>query len=168
MGRVRHSSAAPTRARRRTPASLGYCQYGGNIQRVKQLRHDTSIPHRHRLRAPARCTPYSSELRPWLWRTPHWLAATSRPPHTADAANALRLAHRARLARSCSLVLIPSRPLPEMAAKGLDMSKIFDTTLNTPQTIVCFLVMLYVFGGMYFVLSTNAAKAAEKKEKKDT
>ena len=49
-------------------------------------------------------------------------------------------------------------------AKGLELSKIFDTSLNTPQTIVVCLVMLYVFGGLYFVLST---KAAQKKAKKD-
>lgn len=38
------------------------------------------------------------------------------------------------------------------------MSKIFETSLNTPQTIVVCLVMLYVFGGFYFVLSTKWAK----------
>jgi hypothetical protein len=51
--------------------------------------------------------------------------------------------------------------------KGLDMSKVFDTKLNIPQTIVICLVMLYVFGGIYFVVTTKAAKAAKAKEAKE-
>jgi hypothetical protein len=51
-----------------------------------------------------------------------------------------------------------------MAAGGLDLAKIFNTTLSTPQVIVVFLVLMYVVGGVYLVMSTKSAKAKEKKD----
>lgn len=52
-----------------------------------------------------------------------------------------------------------------MGKQSLDMSKIFETNLSTPQMVVVFLVALYVFGGFYFVLSTKNAKKKEQKDK---
>ena len=49
--------------------------------------------------------------------------------------------------------------------KAFDKNKIFNTIMTTPQMIVVGLLMLYMFGGMYIVLTSKAAKAKAEAKK---
>ena len=49
--------------------------------------------------------------------------------------------------------------------KAFDKNKIFNSIMTTPQMIVVGLLMLYMFGGVYIVWTSKAAKAKAKAKK---
>ena len=56
-----------------------------------------------------------------------------------------------------------AKAAPPASTMAFDLTKVFNTSMTTPQLIVIGLVMLYVLGGGYIVLTTKAAKEKAKK-----